>query len=104
MEPGDEPFDIAEYESLASQVTTMTGEMTELVQKLNTLLASPNVQERLPLAVGSAQDMSQGFVRYLVALALVLVFSSIMAAVFAVLGYRYLAARLDARLDKQHHA
>jgi hypothetical protein len=48
--------------------------------------------------------MSQDFVRYLVVLALVLVFSSILGAVFALLGYRYLAARLDARLDKQHHS
>jgi hypothetical protein len=103
-EPGEKPFDITEYESLASQVTSMSSEMTQLVQNLNQLLASPNVQERLPLAVGSAQDMSQDFVRYLVLLALVLVFSSIMGAVFAVLGYRYLAARLDARLDKHHHA
>jgi hypothetical protein len=102
-EPGEEPFDIAEYESLASEVTTMTGEMTLLVKNLNELLASPNVQDRLPLAVDSAQDLSQDFVRYLVLLALVLVFSSIMAAVFAVLGYRYLAARLDERLDKRHH-
>ena len=102
--PGDKPFDIAEYESLASQVTTMSSEMTALVQNLNQLLASPNLQEGLPMAVGSAQDLSQDFVRYLVLLALVLIFSSIMAAVFAVLGYRYLAARLDARLDKHHHA
>lgn len=103
MEPGEKPFDIAEYESLASQVTTMSGEMTQLVKNLNQLLASPDVQDRLPLAVDSAQDLSQDFVRYIVLLALVLVFSSIMAAVFAVLGYRYLAARLDERLDKRHH-
>lgn len=103
MEPGEKPFDIAEYESLANQVTTMSGEMTQLVKNLNQLLASPNVQDRLPLAVDSAQDLSQDFVRYIVLLALVLVFSSIMAAVFAVLGYRYLAARLDERLDKRHH-
>ena len=81
----------------------MAQEMTELVQNLNQLLASPDMQERLPLAFGSAQDRSQDFVRYLVLLALVLVFSSIMAAVFALLGYRYLAARLDARLDRPDH-
>jgi hypothetical protein len=103
-EPGEKPFDIAEYESLAVQVTTMSQEMTDLVHNLNQLLASPDLQERLPLAVGSAQDMSQDFVRYLVVLALVLVFSSILGAIVALLGYRYLAARLDARLDKQHHS
>lgn len=104
LEPGEKPFEIGEYEAVAAKVTTMSQELTELVHNLNQLLASPNVQERLPLAVGSAQDRSEEFVRYLVVLALVLIFSAILGTVFAVLGYRYLAARLDARLDKQHHA
>ena len=28
----------------------------------------------------------------------------VLGAIVALLGYRYLAARLDARLDKQHHS
>jgi len=103
-EPGEKPFDIAEYESVAAQVTDMSHEMTTLVANLNQLLASPQVQERLPLAVGSAQDRSEEFVRFLLMVAMVLILSSIIAAVFALLGYRYLAARLDARLDRRHHA
>ncbi|MGI9592843.1 MAG: hypothetical protein ACR2P8_15850 [Myxococcota bacterium] len=104
LAPGKRPFDIADYESTAAQVTTMTQELTTLVTNLNQLLASPNVQERLPLAVDTAQGRSEEFVRYLVLLGVVLVFSSITGTVVAVLGYRYLAARLDERLDKRRHA
>ena len=100
--PDEKPFDIAEYESVAAQVTSMTREMTQLVQNLNQLLTSPTLQERLPSAVGEAQDVSEEFIRYLVLLVLVVIFSSIIATIFAVLGYRYLTARLDTRLDRHH--
>ena len=101
---GERPFDITDYEATAAQVTTMTQELTTLVASLNQLLASPNVQDGLPLAVDSAQDRSEEFVRYLVLLGIVLIFSSITGTVAALLGYRYLAARLEARLDKRRHA
>ena len=83
LAPGEEPFDIAGYESTAAQVTTMTQELTTLVSSLNQLLASPNVQDGLPLAFDAAQDRSEEFVRYLVLLGIVL-----MMAVIFTLGPR----------------
>jgi hypothetical protein len=102
LAPGEKPFDIADYEPVAAQVTATTHELSELMGSLNQLLASPAMQDQLPSAVDQAQARSEEFVRYLVILALVIIFSSIMGTFGAVLGYRYLAARLDARLERAH--
>ncbi len=99
--PDAKPFDIAEYESVAAQVATASHELTELVQSLNLLLSSSAVQERLPLAVDDAQATSQELIRYVLVLALVVFFAVMVGTVFALLGYRYLAARLDARLERR---
>ncbi len=99
--PDAEPFDIAEYESVAAQVGTTSEELTELVQSLNLLLSSRAVQERLPLAMDDAQATSRELVRYVAVLALVVFFAVMVGTVCALLGYRYLAARLDSRLGRR---
>ena len=100
-EPGKQPFNVRDYEQFVGQFTEMSKQMTDLVTNLNQLLTSPTLNEALPLAVGSAQNRSEEFVRYLAVLALILIFTSVLIALTAVLGYRYLAARLDARFERR---
>jgi hypothetical protein len=99
---GDEPFDIADYQVAAHDFSAMAVELRSLVESLNTLLVSPTLSERLPTAVDAAQSGGEELVRYAVILALAVILATIFSTLIAMLGYRYLTARLVERLERRH--
>jgi hypothetical protein len=80
----------------------MAVELRSLVESLNTLLVSPTLSERLPTAVDAAQSGGEELVRYAVILALAVILATIFSTLIAMLGYRYLTARLVERLERRH--
>jgi hypothetical protein len=107
-DPDAEPMDIPALFDVAGNFTAELGgvagnfsetaiELRSLVESLDALLSSPAVAQHIPAAVDTAEGRTRELVRYVVLLTAGVVLASVLATLVAMLGYRYLAARLERR-------
>lgn len=95
--PDAKPFDVVEYEAAAAELGRMSGNLTALVVSLAELIASPAFNEQIPTALLAAESRSEDFLEYAVILVVLAIVLSICATMLALLGYHYVAGRLDRR-------